>query len=95
MNEDLSKMLSNMLSNPDALKGMLGSDTPSQTNNSGELESSIKSMMNALNSVDDRRITLLTALRPYLSPERALGIDRAIQMLRITKLSEVFRNERK
>ncbi len=94
MNEDLSKMLSGMLSNPDALKGMLGADTPNQSNNSGELESSIKSMMNALNSVDDRRITLLTALRPYLSPERALGVDRAIKMLRLTKLSEVFRNER-
>lgn len=59
-----------------------------------DLESSVKSMMNVLNQSDDRRITLLNALKPYLSPARAGGIDRAIRILKLTKLSEVLRNER-
>ena len=93
MSEDLSKMLSGMLSNPDAIKGLLGSAGGNQNSSPDELESSIKSMMSALNNTDDRRITLLTALKPYLSPERASGVDRAIKMLRLTKLSQLFRNE--
>lgn len=59
-----------------------------------DLESSVKSMMSVLNQSDDRRITLLNALKPYLSPARAGGIDRAIRILKLTKLSEVLRNER-
>lgn len=94
MNEDLSKMLSNMLSNPDAMKNMLSSGGGTPSASPDELQSSIKGMMSALNSVDDRRITLLNALKPYLSPDKASGVDRAIRMLRLTKLSEVFRNER-
>ena len=49
--------------------------------------------MSALNNTDDRRITLLNALRPYLSPQRAGGVDRAIRLLKLSKLSQFIRNE--
>ncbi len=97
MNDDISKLLGSMLSNPDGLKNLLGSqgsneESPPPSN--GELESSVKSMMNILGRADDRRITLLNALKPYMSPGRADGIDRAIRILKLTKLTEVLKNER-
>jgi len=108
MNEDMSKLLSGMLQNPDAIKNLMNSIGGSSSNSSekaentsnspsiqrSDLESSVKSMMSVLNQADDRRITLLNALKPYLSSSRADGIDRAIRILKLTKLSEVLRNER-
>ncbi len=97
MNDDISKLLGNMLSNPDALKNLLGSQSTHEEGPpppTGELESSVKSMMSVLGRADDRRITLLNALKPYMSPGRADGIDRAIRILKLTKLTEVLKNER-
>lgn len=97
MNEELTKLLGNMLQNPDALKGLMGgisSDTGS-SEQSGELETSVANMMSALSRTDDRRINLLTAVRPFMSQRRASGIDKAIQILKLTKLTEVMRTERK
>lgn len=96
MNEELTKLLGNLLQNPDALKGLAGSVSPeSETPSGGELESSVANMMSVLSRTDDRRINLLNAVRPFMSPGRASGIDRAIQILKLTKLTEVMRNERK
>ncbi|MBQ8588150.1 MAG: hypothetical protein IJ454_02030 [Clostridia bacterium] len=95
MNEDITKLISGMLQNPDALKGLMGSpqeNKPAPSQNDAEI--SMKSMMSMLNQTDDRRITLLNAIKPYMSPTRADGIDRAIRILKLTKLSEMLRNER-
>ena len=97
MNDDITKLLGSMLSNPDGLKNLLGSQSipeESPPPSSADLESSVKSMMNILGRSDDRRITLLNALKPYMSPTRADGIDRAIRILKLTKLTEVLKNER-
>lgn len=97
MNDDIAKMLGGMLQNPDALKSLAGAlggaekSEPAPQNDS--FETSIKNVMSALNQADDRRITLLNALRPYLSPQRASGVDRAIKILKLTKLSQIMRNE--
>ena len=98
MNEELSKLLGNMLQNPDALKGLMSSGTSDNDNpiqSGGDLETSVANMMSALSRTDDRRINLLTAVRPFMSQKRAAGIDRAIQILKLTKLTEVMRTERK
>ena len=98
--DDVSRLISNLVQNPDALKGLMGSlgaggsapgDAPPAQ---GSPDASMQSIMSALSRTDDRRITLLNALRPYLSPQRAGGIDRAIRILQLTKLSEMMRNER-
>lgn len=98
MNEELTKLLGNILQNPDALKSLTGNtapDTESSTPSTGELESSVANMMSVLSRTDDRRINLLNAVRPFMSPARASGIDKAIQILKLTKLTEVMRTERK
>ena len=99
MNDDLAKMLGSLIQNPDAIKSLAGSiglpqqaESPS-TETSSNMEMQIKNMMNALNQTDDRRISLLNALRPYLSPQRASGVDRAIRLLKLSKLSQFIRNE--
>ncbi len=97
--DDLSKLIGNMMQNPDALKGLLSPAENSGENQAPSVpqdnpETAVKNMMSVLNQSDDRRITLLNALKPYLSPTRASGIDRAIRILRLTKLSEMLRNER-
>lgn len=99
MNDDIVKMLSGMLQNPDTMKSLAGAlggnekSEPEQSRGDDSLETGIKNVMSALNHTDDRRITLLNALRPYLSPQRASGVDRAIKILKLTKLSQIMRNE--
>ena len=51
--------------------------------------SSLKSAGAALPHKDDKRECLLLALKPYLSRERCDAID---QMLRISRISDVFKN---
>ncbi len=96
MNEDITKLINGMLQNPDALKGLMGSVSPESKSAPAQSDpdSNIKSMLSMLNQSDDRRITLLNAIKPYMSPTRADGIDRAIRILKLTKLSEMLRNER-
>ena len=53
----------------------------------------VRNMISAINNTDDRRITLLTALKPYLSSTRAVEADKAIKLLRLTKISQFLRNE--
>ena len=99
MNDELTKMLGGLLQNPDALKSLAGALGAGQTNESApapisdSTEMQVKNMISALNQPDDRRIALLNALRPYLSPQRASGVDRAIRILKLTKLSQFIRNE--
>lgn len=38
---------------------------------------------------NDKRTALLTALKPFLKPERQAGLDRAIQLQRLTKMARV------
>lgn len=95
MSDDMSKMISNMLSNPDALK-KLASDFAGEMNSGAPAEPDgidVRNMISAINNTDDRRITLLTALKPYLSSTRAVEADKAIKLLRLTKISQFLRNE--
>ena len=95
MNNDINGMLSKMLSNPDALKEMassLGMTSAPATTNANQ-ENDIRSMLTALNNTDDKRISLLTALKPYLNSSRAREADKAIRLLKLTKISQVIRSE--
>jgi len=95
MSEDLSKLLGNMLANPDALKNLMGSvnsqSRPLEPN--GNVD--IQGIMNSLNNTNDRRVTLLTALKPYLSTSKSANVDKAIQLIKMTKIAEILRNEGK
>ncbi len=41
----------------------------------------------------DQRCSLLTALKPYLRPERRERVDEAIRLLQLMRLAEIFRKE--
>lgn len=101
MADDISKKIMDVLSDPEMMKklsnvmGSLGasSDEPKEQNDTPtELTANAQNIISSLNYNDDRRITLLTALKPYLRESRASGIDTAIKILKMTKLTEVFKN---
>ena len=95
MSEDLSKLLSGMLSNPDALKNLISATAGSITEKSVEPETSLPDFTSALNHTEDRRITLLNALKPYMGAAKSQNVDKAIQLIKLTKLAETLRNEGK
>lgn len=41
----------------------------------------------------DQRCSLLTALKPYLRPDRRERVDEAIRLLQLMRLAEIFRKE--
>ncbi len=47
--------------------------------------------LSELNSTPDDRCQLLTALRPYLKPERRERVDEAVRILHLLRLAELFR----
>lgn len=48
-------------------------------------------VISKLNSTPDDRCTLLSALRPYLRPERQERVDEAVRILHLLRLAELFR----
>ena len=99
MADDMSGKIMDILSNPEMMKKLndvMGSlSAPSDNsgyNDNNELAANAKNILSTLNHTDDKRITLLNALKPYLRESRASGIDKAIKILKMTKLTEVFKN---
>ena len=98
MNDDLAGLLGGLLSNPESIKRLMNSisNGESQPHEETAEQLPIPSDFAQLSSGrDDRRINLLTALKPYLSSSRSANVDKAIRLLRLTKLTETFRNEGK
>ena len=52
-----------------------------------QLLRNILSLLSRHDEEDDRRAALLTALRPFLRPERQEKIDQAVRIARMTKLA--------
>lgn len=95
MAEDMADKLKSLLNNPEMM-GMLSSflnnqkeDEPPQ---SSQPSADIQSMISRIQSSDDKRITLLNALRPYMRSSRASGIDKAVKMLKITQLGSILKD---
>lgn len=51
----------------------------------------IKSIADELSHPNDARSQLLMSLKPYMRTERQKGIDNAVRILNLTKLSGLFR----
>lgn len=103
MDENINKKITELLNNPQAMQelsniiGKFNSNqavSESTTPNTEEIAQKAGQLINSLNSGNDRRINLLVALKPYLRQSRASNIDKAIQMLKITKLTDILKNER-
>lgn len=94
MSEDITKLLGSLLSNPDSLKNLMGSALATPPAIAEDVSTPKMNISNISNDSYDRRINLLTALKPYLSNTRAGNVDRAIQLIRLTKMTQSLRNER-
>ena len=91
----MTDKLKSILNNPEMmgmLSSFLGSKDESDSENNSESLVGIKSMMDKINSVDDKRINLLNALKPYMRNSRASNIDKAVKMLKITQLGSILKD---
>lgn len=102
MADDMSSKVMELLNNPDMMKRLSDALGGTAAQSSGAapaggdnavLAENAKTMLNAISHTDDRRITLLNAIRPYMSQNRARGIDRAVKLLQISKLTEIFKDQ--
>ncbi len=51
----------------------------------------IKNAYDKINSKPDPRVSLLTSLRPYMSPGRATQLDGIVRLLSLTRVSDLFK----
>lgn len=54
----------------------------------------IKSIMETLNKKDDPRSNLLYSLKPYLRENRQKKLDQYVNLLKITQVTNLFKNEK-
>ena len=54
----------------------------------------IKSIIENLNKKDDPRSNLLYSLKPYLRESRQKKLDQYVNLLKITQISNLFKNEK-
>jgi len=50
----------------------------------------IKKAYDQISRTEDKRVNLLTALKPYLSPKRVSTIDNAIKVIHLSKLNSII-----
>lgn len=60
-------------------------------NNNNDYAERIRSLFNELSSSNDPRSQLLMSLKPYMNESRRKGIDNAVKLLNISKLSGMFK----
>lgn len=61
--------------------------------NIGNMQGIIRIMGLLQNKKEDKRTSLLLALKPHLSTERAARVDRAVSFLRIAEILPILREE--
>ena len=70
------------------------SSTQSSNNIDFETILKIKSIMETLNKKDDTRSKLLYSLKPYLRETKQKKLDQYVNLLKITEVSNLFKNEK-
>ncbi len=59
--------------------------------NNNDYSAQIQNLINGLSRPNDPRSQLLLSLKPYMSENRQRGIDNAIKLLNISKISGMFK----
>lgn len=102
MANSAEEMLQNILSDPEAMNkisSMLGSlssgDNEGDKNDGIGLDDpqmlmKISSMLGKISNTDDPNVNLILALKPYLSEKRVESADRAVKILKLSKLSSLM-----
>lgn len=98
MADDISSKIQSILQNPEMMNMVSGLMDKGDSQGSFPEESpidtglDIQSVMSRINNSDDKRIRLLYALKPYMKNKRATDIDKAIKMLKISKISSLLKD---
>lgn len=77
------------------------SSTDNKKNNNNDFNIDIgtimkmKSIIEAMNKKDDPRANLLYSLKPYLRESRKNKLDQYVNLLNMTKIAEIMKNENK
>lgn len=92
---------------PDSLKEIIGNlsssnqDSQVSHDNSNDFNIDIntilkmKSIIDAMNKKDDPRANLLYSLKPYLRESRKNKLDQYVNLLNMTKIADIMKNETK
>lgn len=88
----LSSFISNSNSNSDSNSNSNTSDNASSI----DLETimKIKSIIETLNTKNDPRSNLLYSLKPYLRKSKQSKLDQYANLLKITQMTDLFKNEK-
>ena len=98
--EDLESAISGILSDPEAMAGILsmakslglGSQEPSEappgeTPDGSGLSDTVAGLLSAAGHLNGKQTALLQALRPFLKESRRHKLDRAMQAARISRIA--------
>lgn len=87
-----SDLLSSFISNSDSNSNSNTSDNASSI----DLETimKIKSIIETLNTKNDPRSNLLYSLKPYLRKSKQSKLDQYANLLKITQMTDLFKNEK-
>ncbi len=101
MDGNFSEMVQNVMSDPDAMSRLMevaqglmsGSNVNTQTELQQDQEKQdsheAANLISKIRSGNDERIALISALRPFLSPERRKSADNLIKMMKMMKLADM------
>ncbi len=98
LNDMLSQVSPEMINNVSSmLKGNNNSNSSSNNNLNLDAETIMKmsSVINAMNQKDNPGSNLLNSLKPYLRDSRKSKVDQYSNLLNLTKLAEVMKNDKK
>ncbi len=96
MEDNISEMLKSVMSDPETMSKLMsvaqgltgGSDKQSPPpEDPPKKEPEVKASL--LTKGNEERIALISAIRPYLSPERRKSADSMIKMLKMMKLTDL------
>ncbi len=104
---ELVKLLEDILGDTDAsekIKSLLGSESSDENAENSKLAlpddfdpSVILKMTKAMSAMsdfkDDTRAKLLCDLKPYISGQRRRRVDEAVQILRLLRMMDVFKDD--
>ncbi len=94
--DDISEMLKSVMSDPETMSKLMsvaqgltgGGENPSPTPEK-PTENEPEAKPSLLTKGNEERIALISAIRPYLSPERRKSADSMIKMLKMMKLTDL------
>ena len=95
MDENISEMLKSVMSDPDTMSKLMsvaqgltgGNEKPPEQDETPKIE--VEAKPSILTKGNEERIALISAIRPYLSPERRKSADSMIKMLKMMKLTDL------